>query len=173
MRKLKLYIAASLDGKIARKDDSIDWLPDPNAGEDYGYEAFLAEIDTLVMGYKTYEICLKLGEWPYEGKKTYVFTRDLTKPHIPQVELINQNPVDFTKDLLQQSGKDIWLVGGGEINTLLHDAGLIDSYIIAFIPLILGEGIELLPQVQQQQNLKLTKHQVYDNGVVLLYLEKP
>ncbi|PSR52810.1 hypothetical protein AHMF7605_04365 [Adhaeribacter arboris] len=172
MRKLKLYIATSLDGKIARKDDSVDWLPDPNAGEDYGYQNFLAEIDTLVMGYKTYEVCLKLGEWPYEGKTTYVFTRDVTKPQIPAVQLISQNPVEFVKDLLQQEGKDIWLVGGGEINTLLHDAGLIDSYYIAFIPIILGEGIELLPEVRKQQNLVLTQHQVYENGLVMLYLEK-
>ncbi|MDQ4140198.1 MAG: dihydrofolate reductase family protein [Bacteroidota bacterium] len=171
MRKLKLYIATSLDGKIARKDDSIDWLPDINPEEDYGYQTFIAEVDTLVMGYKTYQICLKLGEWPYSRKKTFVFTRDGNKSHIPEVQLISQNPVDFVKELIQQPGKDIWLVGGGEINTLLHDAGLIDTYIIAFIPLILGEGIELLPQVRKQQNLKLTQHQVYDNGVVMLYLD--
>ncbi|MDQ3290177.1 MAG: dihydrofolate reductase, partial [Bacteroidota bacterium] len=74
MRKLKLYIATSLDGKIARKDDSIDWLPDPNSGEDYGYQNFLSKIDTLVMGFRTYQICLKFGEWPYNRKDTFVFT---------------------------------------------------------------------------------------------------
>lgn len=172
MRKLKLDIATSLDNKITRPDGAIDWLPDPSAGEDYGYQDFLATVDTLIMGYKTYEVCVSFGEWPYADKKTLAFTRDKFKPVIPQAELINQDPVLFMRELLPQDGKDIWLIGGGEIITLLHDAGLIDSYILAFIPLILGEGIPLFPEVQKQANLILEKSQVYPNGVIMLYLNK-
>jgi dihydrofolate reductase len=171
MRKVKLYIATSLDGKIARKDGTIDWLPDPTA-EDYGYHQFYNSIDATLMGYKTYEICLQFGEWPYPGKFTYVFTRDSTKSVVPEANLITQHPVDFVRELRELEGKDIWLVGGGEIVTLLHDAGLIDEYILAYIPVILGEGIELFPGIKQQQNLQLTKHLVFSNGVVLLYLDK-
>ena len=172
MRKLKLYIAASLDNKIARKDGSIDWLPEPNAGEDYGYQDFLATVDTLLMGYKTYEVCTGFGEWPYPDKKSVVFTRDSSKTVIPEVQVTNQDPVTFVQELLQQDGQDIWLIGGGEIITLLHNAGLIDEYIIALIPIILGEGIALFPEVQKQENLHLDKQQVYANGLVMLYLNK-
>ncbi len=172
MRKLKLYIATTLDNKIARKDGAIDWLPDPNAGEDYGYQDFLATVDTLLMGYKTYEICVGFGEWPYPDKKTYVFTRDHSKTAIPEAKVVNQDPVTFVQDLLNQNGKDIWLIGGGEIITLLHDAGLIDVYILALIPIILGNGIALFPEVQKQENLILEKQQVYPNGVVMLYFSK-
>jgi dihydrofolate reductase len=171
MRKIKLYIAASLDGKIARKDGAIDWLPDPTA-EDYGYQPFYDSIDATLMGYKTYEFCLQFGEWPYTGKSTYVFSRNPAKAVLPEANLITQSPADFVRQLKQQKGKDIWLVGGGEIVTLLHDAGLIDEYILAFIPVILGEGIELFPGIKNQQNLRLTQHKVFSNGAVMLYLEK-
>ena len=171
MRQLTLYIATSLDGKIARTDDSIDWLPDPAEG-DYGFQEFYDSIDTVVMGYKTYDVSLKLGDWYYKDKSCYIFSRDSTKNVIPEAQLITEHPVDFVRQLQKKPGKDIWLIGGGEINTLMHDAGLIDSYIIAYIPLILGKGIELFPGIQKQVDLKLTKHQVYSNGVTMLYLEK-
>ncbi|QHT70936.1 dihydrofolate reductase [Rhodocytophaga rosea] len=171
MRKVKLYIATSLDGKIARKDGSVNWLPDP-ASEDYGYQPFDDSIDATLMGYKTYEICLQFGEWPYQGKSTYVFTRDSAKPVVPESILVTQNPVDFVRHLKEQKGKDIWLVGGGEIVSLFHDADLIDEYILAFIPVLLGEGIELFPNIKKQENLRLIRHNVFSNGAVLLYLEK-
>ncbi len=167
MRKVILYIASSLDGKIARKDGGIDWLP-PIDGEDYGYEPFYESIGTVLMGYKTYELCLTFDEWSYTGKHTYVFSRDTKKALLHGAEL-SSDPVGFVRDLKSKPGKDIWLVGGGEIVTLLHDAGLIDEYIFAFIPVILGEGIELFPAVKQQVNLERTKQQAYGNGVVMMY----
>ncbi len=171
MRKIKLHIATSLDGKIARQDGTIDWLPDP-AAEDYGFQSFYDAVDTILMGYKTYQVCLDFGEWYYQGKSTYVFSRDPAKPIVPEAQLISQQPVDFVRTLKEQPGQDIWLVGGGEIISLLHDAGLIDEYIIACIPLILGEGIALFPAIRKQENLTLTHHTVFPNGVVLLYFRK-
>lgn len=170
MRKLKLYIATSLDGKIARKDGNLDWLPDLSS-EDYGFDRFMAGIDTTLMGYRTYQVCLGFGDWPYKDKNTYAFTRDPSKSCIPEVSLVSQNPVDFVKELKAKPGKDIWLIGGGEINSLLHNAGLIDEYIIAYIPVILGEGIDLFPNIKNQVNLKLAQHKVFSNGSVLLFLE--
>ncbi len=171
LRKLKLYIAASLDGKIARPDGAIDWLPDPIA-HDYGYQQFYDSIDTIIMGYKTYEICLSFGEWHYKGKKSYVFSRNAAKTCGPEAQLITRDPAGFVAQLKQEPGTDIWLLGGGAIITLLHEAGLIDEYIIACIPVILGAGIELFPAINRQQNLKLYQHQVYENGVTLLYLNR-
>jgi dihydrofolate reductase len=171
MRKLKLYIACSLDGKIARKNGAIDWLPDPSQ-EDYGYKEFYDSLDSTVMGYKTYEVCRSFGEWVYPDKKTYVFSRDPSKDVVAQAQLILEEPVSFIKKLKERQGRDIWLVGGGEIIRLLHDAALIDEYIIAFIPVVLGEGLELFPGVTRQVNLSVTKHMVYSNGVGLFYYER-
>lgn len=171
MRKLILYIATSLDGKIARRDGAIDWLPDPSS-EDYGYQEFYDSIDTVIMGYNTYEVCLGLGDWYYRDKASYIFSRHPDREVLPDVQLVTDDPVAFVRELKAREGKDIWLVGGGEINTLLHDAGLIDEYILAYIPLILGEGIELLPAVTRQENLKLAQHAIYENGVVMMYLIK-
>ena len=171
MRKLKLYIAASLDGKIARPNHEIDWLP-PLEEYDYGYAEFMKGVDAIVMGYKTYEVCAGLGEWAYKDKTSYIFSRNSNRQLIPEAQLITEKPVEFVKNLKQTEGKDIWLLGGGEIITLLHDAGLIDEYILAFIPVILGEGIELFPGIKKQENLKLQRHQVYENGVALFYFGK-
>ncbi len=171
MRNLTLYIAASLDGKIARRDGGLDWLPDPTA-EDYGYQAFYDAIDTTLMGYKTYQVCLGFGEWHYQGKTTYVFSRDASKSCVPEAQLVAEDPVAFVRHLKEEPGKDIWLVGGGQLVTLLHDAGLIDTYILALIPVILGDGIELFPGVKAQANLRLAEHRVFPNGAVMLYLEK-
>ena len=170
MRKLKLYIAASLDGKIARPDGGLDWLPDP-AAEDYGYQSFYDSVDTTLMGYTTYAVCVGFGPWHYPGKTTYVFSRDPSKSCVPEAELVTEDPVAFVKKLKKGPGRDIWLVGGGEIVTLLHDAGLVDTYVLALIPVILGEGVALFPGVKAQANLRLAEHRVFPNGVVMLYLE--
>lgn len=172
MRKLKLYIAPSLDGKIARPDGGIDWLPDPNGAEDYGYQEFYNSIDATLMGYKTYELSVSFGEWPYPGKKSYVFTRDAAKTTVAEAEIVTKEPIDFVKELKQQEGMDIWLIGGGEIVSLLHDAGLIDEYIIAYIPVLLGAGVELFPGIKQQVNLRLNRYKIFENGVAMFYFEK-
>lgn len=165
---MKLYIATSLDGKIARDDHGLDWLPEEHE-DDYGYNALMNATDVLLMGYTTYDVCIGLGDWPYKGKTTYVFTSDAAKPATNDVILTTEDPVAFTKRLKEQAGQDIWLVGGGEINRLLHDAGLIDEYIIAIIPVVLGKGIELFPNIKREQALQLSKHKVYDSGLALMY----
>ncbi len=173
MRKLKLYVATSLDGKIAGPNEELDWLPEPDdPKQDYGYYAFYESIDTTIMGYKTYKIGNSLGDWPYKDKTSFVFSRDANKQVIKEVTLINQNPVEFVKELKQKGGGDIWLVGGGEITKLLHDEGLIDEYLLTLIPVILGEGIELFPNIKLKQKLKLTSHKVYDDGVANMYYER-
>lgn len=167
MRKLKLYIACSIDGKIARADGSIDWLPDP-AGDDYGYDELYNSIDAIVMGYKTYEITEGFGEWHFKGKTSYVFSRNAEKKVNEHAQLINENPADFVSRLKQEEGKDIWLLGGGELVSVLYNAGLIDEMIIAFVPLVLGDGIPLFPCLKLQQNMRLVSHNTYENGLVML-----
>ena len=171
MRKVKLYIACSLDGKIARLNGAIDWLPDPSE-QDYGYNEFYNSLDATIMGFKTYEVCRAFGEWVYPDKKTYVFSRSADRKLVPEAQLVTDDPVAFVNNLKIQSGKDIWVVGGGQIISRLHDEGLIDQYVIAIIPVILGEGLELFPAIRVQANLSLEKHIVYANGVALFYYSR-
>jgi dihydrofolate reductase len=131
MRKIKLYIAISLNGKIARQDGSVDWLeniPNPER-TDHGYKEFYDSVDTTIQGYKTYKQILDWGiDFPYADKKNYVLT-SLKLPAADQnVEFITQNHIEFIKKLKQQEeGGDIWLIGGGNTNTFLLNEKLIDK----------------------------------------------
>lgn len=145
MRKLSLYIATSLDGFIARSDGRVDWLdnvPNPNQ-LDYGYDAFLASIDTTLMGNNTYKTILSFGgEFPYAGKINYVFSRS-EQADTTFVRYITADPAAFVQSLKSSNGGAIWLVGGGQLNTHLLNARLIDEMIITVAPIVLGTGIPL------------------------------
>jgi dihydrofolate reductase len=140
MRKLILYSAASLDGYIAGPNHEIDWLF--TAG-DYGYASFYDSIDTTVSGYNTYKLTLTFDSFPYPDKKNFVFSSHHGHQEETPVNFITGDPAEFVKDLKSKPGKDIWLVGGGQINTLMLNARLIDELIISIHPLILGKGIPL------------------------------
>jgi dihydrofolate reductase len=171
MRKIRLYIAMSLNGRIARADGRVDWLdaiPNPD-GTDYGYAAFYEEIDTTLQGYKTYQQLLSWGiPFPYSGKTNYVLTRKKEVENTEEVAFIREEPVAFLQKLKRQEGKDIWLVGGGEINTLLLNAGLIDELEIFVMPLILPEGIEVFGGIPKETNLTLIKTRAFSSGAVRL-----
>lgn len=174
MRKIKLYIASSLDGFIADQNGGVDWLdqiPNPEKS-DYGYYKFYDSIDTTIQGYKTYKQILDWGiEFPYKNKQNYVLTRKQDCKPDPNVEFINQDPVGFIKNLKKQNGQDIWLVGGGEVNNLLLKAGLIDEMQVFVMPIILGTGIQLFGTKEQKQHLKLTKQLSHPGGVIELWYE--
>jgi len=152
VKKIKLYIAVSIDGYIAMPDGNVDWLSDPaqtkkNPG-DYGYEEFYDSIDTTLMGYNTYLEIKGFGiPFPYPDKKNYVFSRHHKKLEKDPVRFIRSDIIPFVKGLKKEKGKDIWLVGGGQINGILLQAGLIDEMIITTIPVILGNGIPLFSSV--------------------------
>ncbi|MFY0652628.1 MAG: dihydrofolate reductase [Cyclobacteriaceae bacterium] len=170
MRKVILYIAASIDNYIARKDGSVDWLdgvPNPKKS-DYGYYSMYNSIETTLMGNKTYQEVLGFDvPFPYPDKINFVFTRNHKEPD-GDVEYVSKDPVAFTKELKNQRGKAIWLIGGGEINTLLLNAGLVDELIITRIPTILGEGIPLFGSGVKESSLQLTELLDFKNGIVQL-----
>ena len=170
MRILKLYIAASLDGYIARLDDSIDWLENPEytiEGQDYGYQNLLKSIDTTLMGYATYKVILGFDmPFHYADKTNYVFTRTAGRPASEHVSFIHEDPTDFVKSLKQKPGKDIWLIGGGQINTLLLNAGLIDEIYLTTLPIILGEGVPLFADGKQETKLELLRCETFPNGFI-------
>jgi len=175
VRKVKLFIASSLDGYIARKDGSIDWL---YTDGDYGFAQFYDSVDTILMGRRTYEKTLELaGEYPHKDKKNYVFSqkksagkrKEKEKDH--NVEII-ADIIDFVKiQLLQSQGKYIWLIGGADIISIFLNAGMLDEIILSIHPIVLGKGIPLFRNLQRQMNLKLVNSIPYESGLVQLHYE--
>jgi dihydrofolate reductase len=168
MRKVKLFIASSLDCYIAREDGGIDWL---FTDDDYGYTKFYDSIDTIIVGRKSYDQSLTSDDYPYKGKSVYVFTRKKIRKNNNEqdVEYIDTNIQDFVTSLTQSIGKDIWLIGGGEIVSVLLNAGLVDEIILSIHPIILGTGIPLLRDIQKEVNLKLENSLSFDSGLTQLY----
>jgi len=175
MRKIVLYIAASIDNFIAKKDGNVDWLDDPDyaiEGNDLGYSAFYQSLDTTFMGNATYQEVLGFDvPFPYPDKKNYVFSRS-EKENDENVEFVSGDIVAFTKQLKAQSGKNIWLVGGGQINTLFLEKGLIDQIILTIIPITLGDGISMFQKGSVETKFVLEKSEAFQNGMVQLTFNK-
>ena len=165
MRRVKLFIASSLDGFIARQDGGIDWL---FTDADYGYAKFYDSIDTILVGRKTYDQVLAFGENPYEGKKVYVFTRDARAKTAGDVEYVDIDVAEFVRKLTTSSGGDIWLVGGGEIVSVLLNSELVDEIILSIHPTIIGTGIPLMRNISRQIKLKLEGVVSYPSGLAQL-----
>lgn len=171
MRKVKLYIAISLNGKIAKSDGSVDWLeaiPNPEKS-DYGYSDFYNTIDTTIQGNNTYKQILEWGiDFPYADKKNYVFTRKQALKNTEYVEFISKNHIEFIKQLKKEKGQDIWLIGGGQLNTLFLSQNLIDEIQVFVMPIVLTEGIELFEALPKDTILKLVDTKAYSSGAIEL-----
>lgn len=176
MRKTVLFIAVSLDGYIADPDGKVDWLEGEDKTADSGntYEEFIKDIDTVIMGYKTYnQIITELSpdKWAYEGLKSYVIThRELKSSE--DIEFTNLSPCLLIKKLREEAGKDIWICGGADIARQLIRENLIDKYYITIIPTILGSGIPLFGETQNEIKLRLIETKSC-NGMVDLVYELP
>lgn len=169
MRKIRLYIAVSIDGYIAGPDGELDWLSDyPITPElNYGYKDFFESIDTVIMGGRTYRDILNMGViYPYKDKTSYIITRNAFKSSKEDIIYITNNIEDNISELKKREGKDIWLVGGGEIVSLFLNQNWIDEMIITYIPILLGEGIRLFPNKAKESKWSLIQSQAFINGVV-------
>ncbi|MBO0720209.1 MAG: dihydrofolate reductase [Blastocatellia bacterium] len=166
MRRIRYRVAASLDGFIAGPNGEHDWIvKDPEI--DFG-ELF-AQFDTFLIGRNTFEIMKKDGNAGIPGKKVYVFSRSLSQSPHPNVTIIAEKPEEAVAAIKAEPGKDIWLFGGGKLFRSLLDAGLVDAVEIAVIPVLLGDGIPLLPAPERTTRLKLTSNRVYSqSGIVIL-----
>jgi len=169
MRKVIVYIATSADGFIARLDGDVGWLERPRVAGDYAMDQFYRSIDTVLMGRKTYEFALKVGQTSYPGKRNCIFSRTPRTSHIPEVEFVSEDAGEFVKRLRMGPGKAIWLCGGGELIASLLDAGQVDEFIIHVIPILIGEGIPLLQPRHRTVPLALVSARSYPDGVVRLH----
>lgn len=169
MRKVVLFVATSIDGFIAGKDGNTDWL---YTDGDFGYHAFYDSIDTTIMGYNTYFYIRNFAKFPYPDKTNFVFTRKERMADDNPVKFVMGDVADFTLKLKAESGKNIWLVGGGRINSLLLNANLIDQMIISVHPVALGHGVRLFRDESLKNfNFRLVRHEVFERSLVQLTYE--
>ena len=170
-RKVIVHIAASADGYIARPDGDLEWLTSRPAPKGfYGMEAFMKTVDTMVIGRKTYEESLKLGGTFDSTSRTFVFSRQKPPAKIPKgVEFVNEAIGPFISRLREQPGKDIWLMGGGDLIASFLDEQAIDEFVINMFPVFIGDGIPLIARRHRQAPLELLSSERFENGVVQLH----
>ena len=168
-RKIISYIATSINNKIARKDGDVAWLeeiPNPE-NSDYGYSAFYETIDTTIQGYSTYALVKSWNvPFPYPTKKNFVVTRKSSLDPAENVEFITADHIEFIRNLKAAEGKDIWLIGGGQLNTMFLNAGLLDEMIVFVMPIIIPDGIDLFEGHPNQTSLKLKSSKGHSSGVI-------
>jgi dihydrofolate reductase len=172
-RKVVLYISMSLDGYIATKDNSLEFLSMvEQEGEDYGYNDFIKSVDTVIIGRKTYEKVLSMGfDYPHIDKDVYILTRN-EKPQIGNFKYYSGDLKQLVRTLKSNSGKNIYCDGGAEIANELIKNNLIDEYIISVIPILLGEGIKLFNDGRPEQKLELVATKQFDKGLTQIHYKR-
>ena len=148
----------SLDGFIAGPKGEADWIVmDP----DFDFETVYREFDTMLIGRRTFEAMKATGAGASTpGMQVYVVSRTLRKKDHPRLTIVD-NPGELVAELRSKPGKDVWLFGGGSLFRSLADLGLVDTVEVAVVPVLLGEGIPLLPAPGKRVTLKLTGHKLY------------
>ncbi len=164
MRKIVLGLGISLDGYIARPDGSVDFLFMP---KDYSMAPFFATIDTAIMGRKSLEAGLKMGGGKFDsgGLATYVFSHSQAPGERDGLTFVNRSPAAFVNKLRKRPGKNIWLMGGGELARDFLKADLVDELYIGMVPVLLGEGIPLFPSGFPQRDFSLIENKTYSKGM--------
>jgi len=174
MRKVKYFVANSLDNFIARPDGGVEWLF--NDGTDYGMAEFYRSIDCVLLGRKTYDFATgqqqrksrkaKKKASVGRGMKSYVFSRTLKAEPDDDFTVVSENAGAFVRKLKKEPGKDIWLMGGGELAGSLLTAGVVDEIGLNIHPVLLGQGIPLFAGLTVQRNLELVESKAHQNGCV-------
>ncbi len=172
-RKIMVFIAGSLDGFIAGPNDDLDFLKMvEQPGEDYGYETFINEVDTVILGRKTYDKVQSFGIGnPHAGRQTYVITRT-PKPALPEIDFYTEGPEKLIQHLKSKTGKHIFVDGGAQIIHTLMQQNLIDEWIISIIPVMLGGGVKLFSDHGLNQKLELVSSKSFPKGLVQLHYTK-
>ena len=164
MRRVCLSVAMSLDGYIADPKGRYDWIViDPGID----FEKMFKGYDAVLMGRKSYDAAKGQGGYGMPGPKAYVFSRTLKQADCPDAT-VSDDPQKTVTELKKTKGKDIWLFGGGELFKSLFELRLVDAVEIAVIPVLLGDGLPLLPRSEQRAKLKLMKHRVFKKTGTLL-----
>jgi dihydrofolate reductase len=165
--RVSVFIGTSVDGFIAREDGGLDWLPE-NGGEPHGYDEFMATVDAVVIGRKTFETVLGYESWPYGTKRVIVLSttlRDLTVPAGAICELMAGTPAQVVSRLAEGGVEHVYLDGGATIRGFLNE-GLIRSLTITRVPVLLGRGIPLFGTLPGDIRLEHVSTRAYPSGLV-------
>lgn len=163
---ISLYIAQSVDGYIAGPKGELDFLDrvaDPEGKEDYGYAAFLATVEVVVMGRKTWDFVASTGTWHYPGKESWVLTRQSGLQPLADERFTAFDPQQWRD---AGRGRHVWVVGGGEVNRLFLEHKLFDRLVISTVPVLLGQGLPCFPGGFPQSAWKLASNRTYPSGLV-------
>lgn len=164
--KTSVFVGTSVDGFIARANGDLDFLP-PGSGEPHGYHEFMATVDALVIGRKTFETVLAFDAWPYGDKPVFVLsTRPLAAtPRGAVVERMSGDPAEITSRLAARGLRHVYVDGGITIQRFLR-AGLIQRLVITRVPVLIGAGIPLFGALQRDVALTHVATHQYASGLV-------
>jgi dihydrofolate reductase len=175
MRKLSLFIATSLDGYIAKPNDDLSFLKlVEKEGEDYGYAEFTANIDTIILGRRTYDWVLReIGTSHYDNgeRNVYVITRT-ERQSVGKTKFYTGNLKELVQQLKSENGKNIYCDGGAEIVNELLKSDLIDELIVSIVPVLVGNGIRLFKDGRPEQQLELVNTKTFDTGLIQLHYKR-
>jgi len=171
-RKVILYIASSLDGYIAKPNDDLSFLSRiQKDGQDYGYAEFIENVDTVILGRKTYDWIMKqVKEFPHAQLDSYIITRT-PKQDIGKIKFYTGNLKELVLRLKQEKGKNIFIDGGAEIVNELLKEKLINKFYLSIVPILLGDGIRLFKNGLPEQNLRLISSKQFETGLIQLQYE--
>ncbi len=172
---ITIHMVASVDGFIAKKDNSVGWF-ETSSNYDKGTQgqdvaAFLDTIDCYVMGANTYQLALELSTfygWAYGNKPTFVITNRKLIDDRPNIQFYSGNLNHLVNDMLKTHYKNVWVVGGASLCKTFIQLQLADTIRISILPIILGEGLPYFNQIGNMQALQLIDTIAYKNGMVEL-----
>ena len=166
-RNIVLGLGISLDGYIARPDGAVDFLFMP---KDYSMAPFFKTIDCAIMGRKTWDVAMKMGGGSYPGSsmETYVLSRSLPAGKNKGAVFVDQPPLALVNEIRTRPGKNIWLMGGGEVARSFLTEDLVDELYLGIVPSLLGSGIPLFPSGFPQRDFELTENRTFSRGLISL-----
>lgn len=172
MPRLRYNAATTLDGFIASPDGSTDWIIEDPAVD---FNTLYAEFDTFLMGRKTYEAMMhyaaQSGIDALAKRNVVVVSCEMKSTDYPAITIVNNGYLKLIKEMKEGSGRDIWLMGGGQLAKALLDAGLLDTVEMAVMPVIIGDGIKMIAGASEEGNypwkLKLRNVDALKSGILM------
>ncbi|MGE5423793.1 MAG: dihydrofolate reductase family protein [Syntrophothermus sp.] len=166
-RRVIIYVATSLDGYIATAEGELNWLAlAEKANEDYGYSDFIKNIDTVIMGRKTYDKVRSFGiEFPHKDKQLIILTRQKFPP-LENTTYYDGDLEKLIRELKSQPGKNIYVDGGTDVIHQMMISNLVDEFIITVVPILLGHGMPLFMDHRPEMQIRHISTKTFDTGVV-------
>lgn len=175
-RKIILNLAMSLDGYIVDEESRFDWIKgdgnlELNTKNQFDFSDFLQNVDTIVMGRKSYEDC-GIDDFNIGDKKNFIVATRKKRSPLENVEFISDNITEKVMNLKNIHGKDIWIFGGSLLADSFIKKDLIDEFIVGIVPIILGKGTPLFLQNNPRITLKMQSYSIKEGLIILKYSKR-